>query len=219
MVTMQFMPSKQTDSAGKWPNGLAAALARVRETDPEMGPTKLAKLTRENKQTIARYIAGERKLPKPVAAKLAPIVRSTVADLLLIESDLPAFERVALLSWVSAGRLADQDSVSNVDIEKHVIAVDLPKGSWIALRVRGDSMDRLAPDGAVIFVNRSDRNLREDQFYVFAIGAGATTFKRYRGGKSVRLQPYSSNSDHETIQAPDDLRVIGRVRRVVTDLR
>jgi phage repressor protein C with HTH and peptisase S24 domain len=219
MVTILFMPTKQLDTPAKWPNGLADAIAKAKEIDPEMGPTKLARLTKENKQTIARYIAGERKLPAPVAAKLAPLVRSTVADLLLVESDLPEFDRVPLLSWVSAGRLEPEESVENVDVEKHVIAVDLPKGDWIALKVRGDSMDRLAPDGSIIFVNRADQHLREDQFYVFSTGSGSATFKRFRGGKTVRLQPYSSNSDHETQIAPPDLRVIGRVRRVVTDLR
>lgn len=216
---MVFMSRKQIDSLGKWPNGLGEALARVREVDPEMGPTKLARLTQENKQTINRYIKGDRKLPHPVAEKIAPLVKATVAELLLVDSGLPSFERVPLVSWVSAGRLEAEESVSNVDVEKHVIAVDLPKGDWIALKVKGDSMDKLAPDGSMVFVNRSDQHLREDQFYVFSLGSGAATFKRYRGGKQVRLQPYSSNSDHETILAPPDLRVVGRVRRVVTDLR
>jgi SOS-response transcriptional repressor LexA len=216
---MHFMTRKQTDSSAKWPNGLAAALAKAKERNPgiELGPTTLARLTKENKQTIDRYIKGERKLPMPVAEKLAPLVHASVAELLLVES--AAFERVPLLSWVEAGKLADQDGVSNVDVEKHIVAVDLPKGKWIALRVKGDSMDRLAPDGAIIFIDRTDDRLKEDQFYVFSVGAGAATFKRYRGGKSVRLQPYSNNPDHETIPAPDDLRVVGRVRRVVTDLR
>jgi SOS-response transcriptional repressor LexA len=211
------MTRKQIDSTAKWPNGLKAALTKARERDPDLGPTKLAKLTKENKQTIDRYIKGERKIPTLVAEKLAPIVNATVSELLLIDG--PSLERVPLLSWVEAGKLADHDGVTNVDIEKHIVAVDLPKGKWIALRVKGDSMDRLAPDGAIIFVDRSDDNLKEDHFYVFAVGAGAATFKRYRGGKSIRLQPFSNNPDHETIPAPDDLRVVGRVRRVVTDLR
>lgn len=218
MVTMLFMSTKQSHSVAKWPNGLADALEKIREKDPEMGPTKLAKLTHENKQTIDRYIKGERKLPTMVAEKLAPIVKASVAELLLVDSGLPSFERVPLLSWVSAGKLEAEEGVSNVDIEKYVIAVDLPPGDWIALRVRGDSMNKLARDGAIIFVNRKDQHLREDQFYVFGTGEGAATFKRYRGGKTVRLQPYSSNSDHETSIAPPDLRVIGRVRRVVTDI-
>lgn len=213
------MTKKHIDSPAKWPNGLAAALSKARERDPDLGPTKLAKLTKENKQTIDRYIKGERKIPTPVAEKLAPLVDSTVAELLLVDSSGPSFERVPLVSWVEAGRLADQEGITNVDIDKHIVAVDLPKGRWIALRVKGDSMDRLAPDGAIIFVDRSDDNLKEDHFYVFAVGAGAATFKRYRGGKSIRLQPFSNNPDHETIPAPDDLRVVGRVRRVVTDLR
>lgn len=221
MVTIVLMAKRheiaiENKPSGKHPNGLAEALARLKEPP---GPTKLAKEVGSTKQTIDRYIKWERKLPKPIAAKLAPIVKASVADLLQVESDLPAFDRVPLVSWVSAGKLADVDPVMNVDVEHHVIAVDLPKGRWIALRVRGDSMDRIAQDGAVIFVNRADTNLKEEQFYVFSLGTGHATFKRYRGGKSVRLQPYSMNPDHETLIAPEDLRVVGRVRRVLTDLR
>lgn len=216
---MMFMSTKQVDK-GKWPNGLADAIARRRSDDPDLGPTKLAALTKTNKQTIKRYIDQERKLPQPLAAKLAPILKTTTAELLQIETDAPAFERIPLVSWVSAGRLAAEEAVRNVDIEKHVIATDLPKGDWIALRVRGDSMDRIAPDGSVIFVNRSDTEPKEDKLYVFSLGdTGEATFKRFRGGKTIRLQPFSSNSDHETITAPEDLRVVGRVRRVITDLR
>ena len=85
MVTITFMPSKQTHKQPKWPNGLAVALAKARDAHPELGPTKLAELTKENKQTIDRYIKGERKLPMPVAEKLAPLVHATVAELLLVE--------------------------------------------------------------------------------------------------------------------------------------
>lgn len=206
--------SEQPD--GKHPNGLAEAIARLKEP---IGPTAIAREIGSTKQTIDRYLKWERKLPRPMAAKLAPLVKSTVAELLLVESDLPSFEKVPLVSWVSAGKLTEEDPVTNVDVENHVIAVDLPKGKWIALRVRGDSMDRIAPDGSIVFVNRADTNLKEEQFYVFSLGSGAATFKRYRGGKAIRLQPYSMNPDHETTIAPEDLRVIGRVRRVVTDLR
>lgn len=221
MVTISFMPKSSMPSTrerqlGKHPNGLREAISRMKEP---LGITALADKVDENKQTIDRYLKWERKLPKAVAAKIAPVVNSTVADLLLVESDLPTFERVPLLSWVSAGKITEEDPITNVDVENHVIAVDLPKGRWIALRVRGDSMDRVAPDGSIVFVNRADTNLKEEQFYVFSLGTGAATFKRYRGGKSVRLQPFSMNPDHETLIAPEDLRVIGRVRRVVTDLR
>ena len=40
---MPFMGIKQSDrQQGKWPNGLAEAVEKAREIDPDMGPTKLA---------------------------------------------------------------------------------------------------------------------------------------------------------------------------------
>jgi predicted nucleic acid-binding protein len=41
----------------------------------------------------------------------------------------------------------------------------------------------------------------------------------YRGGPRPRLQPYSTNPDHETQYPSDDVSVVGRVRRVVNELR
>lgn len=203
----------------QYPNGLAEAISRIKQTDPDMGPTKLAKLTKMNKQTVDRYIKWDRKLTVLNAQKLAPYLGVSPKELMFSEPDLPGVQRVPLISWVSAGKLAGQEGVRNIDAKKHVVAADLPKGDWIALRVEGDSMDRVAPDGSIIFVNRADDNLKDDHFYVFALATGETTFKRFRGGKPPRLQPFSTSPDFETIHAPDGVHVIGRVRRVLTDLR
>jgi SOS-response transcriptional repressor LexA len=210
---MLFMAGKQVHTP-KWPNGLAAALARVRERDPEMGPTKIAKLTQMNKQTVDRYIKGERKLLEPAAEKLAPIVHATVAELVLSKAGQLSVERVPLISWVAAGKLSRQEGITKADIRKHVSAADLPKGDWVALEVSGDSMNLIAPHGAIIFVNRADERLVDDAFYVFQTPDGET-FKRWRGGKPPRLQPYSTNPDHETQILTGETSVFGRVRRVI----
>lgn len=221
MVTMAKMTkkpatSKSEEPTGKHPNGLAEAIAKLNEP---IGPTALAKEVGSTKQTIDRYLKWERKLPKQMAAKIAPLVKSTAAELLQVETDLPAFERVPLLSWVSAGHLAWQEGISNVDMKKHVITADLPKGKWVALTVEGNSMDRIAPSGATIFVDTSDNRLKEDRYYVFSAESGEATFKRYRAGSPPRLQPFSTDPDQETIPAPEGMKVLGRVRRVVTDLK
>jgi hypothetical protein len=64
----------------------------------------------------------------------------------------------------------------------------------------------------------ADKRLVEDRFYVFTTEEGDSTFKRYRGGRVPRLQPYSTNPEHETIPAPEGLLVVGRVRRTMLDL-
>lgn len=196
----------------KYPNGLADALA----LRPELGQGDLAKEANTSVQQINRLLHGERELTAGWAERLAPALGVSPEELVF-----PGLKRVRapLISWVSAGRLSQQDGVRRGDVKKYVQAADLPKGEWIALIVQGDSMDRIAPDGSQIYVKCDDHRLINDKFYVFANTAGEATFKRYRAGNPPRLQPFSTNPDHETIQLREEMHVIGRVWRVVNDLR
>ncbi|WAJ27573.1 XRE family transcriptional regulator [Antarcticirhabdus aurantiaca] len=127
---------------------------------------------------------------------------------------------VPIVSWVSAGLMHSQDPIRNVDVQRKVQISDLPPGDWMGLEVQGDSMDRIAPPGSIIVIDRKDIRPRDERFYVFGYDddGGGTTFKRFRSGDPPRLQPFSTNPDHETIYPRNGLRVIGRVRRVITDL-
>ena len=125
---------------------------------------------------------------------------------------------IPLISWVSAGKLSGSEVPANVRAEDRIVISGLAEGQWIALRVKGDSMNLIAPDSSVIFVDVADKRLVEDRFYVFGQENGDSTFKRYRGGRNPRLQPYSTNPDHETIPTTDALHVIGRVKRTMLDL-
>lgn len=127
--------------------------------------------------------------------------------------------QVPLVSWVSAGDLKKREGVHPAEIERYVPVANLPKGEWIALEVDGNSMDRIAPDGSVVIVNLADDTLINDRFYIFALESGETTFKRYRRTPRPMLQPFSTNLDHVSIPVADDeFYVVGRVRRVITDL-
>jgi SOS-response transcriptional repressor LexA len=125
---------------------------------------------------------------------------------------------VPVISFVSAGNLRDQPGVTKADIERWIQVADLPAGNWVALTVQGDSMDRIAPEGSTILVNRADDRLVDGRFYVFSLRSGPATFKRYRRLPAEMLQPFSTNFDHMAIPVADeDLYVFGRVRRVITD--
>ena len=64
-------------------------------------------------------------------------------------------------------------------------------------------MNRLAPDGSVIIINRADSTLLDGRFYVFSVDNGAATFKTYRRDPE-RLQPFSTNPDHMSIPVTGD---------------
>lgn len=126
-------------------------------------------------------------------------------------------KQVPIISWVSAGRLRASHPVYDGDILRYVYVTDLPPGDWLALEVDGDSMNRVAPPGSTIIVNRNDQNLIDSKYYVFGNAQGEATFKRYRADPD-RLQPFSTNPDHETHYIESEMLTVGRVRRVITDL-
>ncbi len=123
---------------------------------------------------------------------------------------------VALVSWVAAGSFADTvDPYQPVDTPR-IPAAGLKHSDYIALEVEGDSMDRIAPDGSMIFVDLRDRELRPGRDYIFRDN-DRCTFKRYRDNPP-RLEPFSTNPDHETVFSDGQIEVVGRVIRVVVDL-
>jgi SOS-response transcriptional repressor LexA len=196
---------------GKWPNGLKTAMQKANK-----GPTELAQLAGTSKQNVGRFADGERELTGPWAERFASHLN--VSPEQLVFPGRGSLLRVPLLSWVAAGKLTAPEGASNVDAKRHVNVADLPPGAWIALTVEGDSMNLIAPPGSIILVNRADERLQDDKFYVFATSEGAATFKRFRS-LPTRLQPYSTNPDHETQYPGEVLHIVGRVRRVVTDLK
>ena len=125
---------------------------------------------------------------------------------------------VPVISWVKAGPLASNEAVLETAALRHVEVAGLPPGDWAAFEIDGDSMDRIAPNNSIIIVDRRDKVLRNERLYVIATDAGEATFKRYRSGPD-RLQPFSTNPDHETILLSGDESVFGRVRLVLTNLK
>ncbi len=161
---------------------------------------------------LSRYENGDRDPYLKHLRALADRFNVSVAEII----DEPAPTKVPLLSWVSAGMLRASHPVYERDILRNVHVADLPAGDWIALEIDGDSMDRVAPPGAIILVDRADLDLVDGRFYVFGNqDTGEATFKRFRS-KPDRLQPYSTNPDHETHYISTLVQVVGRVRQVIS---
>lgn len=129
-----------------------------------------------------------------------------------------AITAIPLLSWVSAGELVDASSQIPVEDVPLLAFADLGRGDFFALRVAGDSMDRLSPDGSVIVVDRSDRTLVGDKPYVFAM-RGEATYKLWQP-EPPHLAPFSTNPAHRPIflKRKNEFEVVGRVKRSVLDL-
>lgn len=124
--------------------------------------------------------------------------------------------KVPLLSWVSAGTMAFPD-VSEETVGTVEETGLSPDGDWIALRVVGDSMDRISPPDSIIFVDRKDKVLVPNACYVISNGDGEATYKRFRPNP-MRFEPVSTNPNHETIYPQREPLIVGRVKKSIIDM-
>jgi SOS-response transcriptional repressor LexA len=206
----------------RYPNGLRKAMEKAGK-----GPTELADRLDTNKQNITRWSNGDRKLTVEWAKKLAPLLGTTADVLLLVSNDNAPPDhqwhevtQVPLLEKMPAGKLKQPMSqVPPGDFPKLAFS-GLGRGAFFALTVEGDSMDRIAPDGAVIIVDKSDTTLIAGKCYVVS-GRSGLTFKVWKPNPP-RWAPASTNPIHEPIfvktkEAAQHM-VVGRVKRAVVDL-
>lgn len=123
--------------------------------------------------------------------------------------------KVPLISWVQASRYVEiYDPYERGDSEGDV-EVPYGKDTLIALRVKGSSMNRVAPEGSVIIVDYADKSLISGKYYVVK-QEGKATFKRYRTNPD-RFEPESTER-HDTIFPDGPVEVVGRVVKVINDL-
>lgn len=168
----------------------------------------------------ATYFAhenGSRGLRPASALRYARFFRGSLEWLLTGKGDpddttYSSVQLVPKLSWVPAGDWwLPEQIVSGTDLDV-IEAVGLPSGDWVALEVRGSSMDRISPPGSIIFVNRAERALAPNACYVIADEEGRSTYKRYRPNPN-RFEPVTFSDGHETLFPDGKISVIGRVRR------
>lgn len=131
----------------------------------------------------------------------------------------PQLATIPVLDWVQAGRLTETESQIPIEDVPLLAFADLGRGDFFALTVKGNSMDRISPEGSTIVVNRADRQLVSGRPYVFAV-RGETTYKIWQGGDPPYLEPASWDNSNKPIfvKKKKDLEVIGRVRRTLLDL-
>jgi transcriptional regulator with XRE-family HTH domain len=173
---------------------------------------ELAEKTGLSTTYISRMERGERNVSLKNLQKMAEALG--VAPSELIEQKPVA--DVPILSWVSAGMMARDDVQQDVIGEIRMSDLD-PRGDWVALRVEGDSMDRISPPGSLILVDLTDKALVPNACYIITDSDSQATYKRFRSNPP-RFEPVSTNTSHEPIFPDGEPAVIGRVRRSLIDM-
>jgi SOS-response transcriptional repressor LexA len=189
------------------PNQIAAVRKRV-----GLKIEELAERAGLSTTYVWRMERGERNVSLKNLQKLADALGVAPSD--LIESKPIA--DVPILSWVSAGMMARDDVQQDVVGEIRMSDLD-PRGEWIALRVEGDSMDRISPPGSLILVDLTDKALVPNACYIITDGDSQATYKRFRSNPP-RFEPVSTNPSHQPIFPDGEPAVIGRVRRSLIDM-
>lgn len=201
------------DMNGDW---LKEALAHANQMKQAELARRLAAMLGPNyddRSIVNKMVLGKRQMSGPELLAI-----SEITGYKLPERDGNHISLVPQISWVSASEMRTEAPVTIKDAVGFIAVPELPPGEWIALEVQGDSMDRVSPDGSIIFVNCADKRLVNGKFYVFQdANDHATTYKRFRSNPD-RFVPYSTNPEHEPIYPEGDFRVIGRVWRTHKDL-
>lgn len=158
-----------------------------------------------NPNKISKAFAGERQFK----VHEMDILRAMLAEepSAPLEGAKPT-RRIPYVGSVPGGnwREAIQQPQGTIQVPEEDIPADA-----IALRVDGDSMDKLVPDGATVIFSPSDKALYADHYYVVINEEGETTFKQYRTDPA-RLVPCSNNPRHtDIIIGQGTFEIVGRV--------
>lgn len=171
----------------------------------------LAALTgiQENYLTKSLGKAGRRiQVPEMLAIEQALMRRRSEIEGEDAHPRTDELPKIPLLGEVPAGPPQQAIQLSG---KWHAVSdPDTPPRAY-ALRVRGNSMDKLVPDGATIIVDPDDRDLWDGAQYVVRTEDGEATFKEYHANPA-RLVPLSNDDRHRTIKLGDEpIEILGRV--------
>ncbi len=204
----------------------------IRELRSKIGLTQqaLAEMVGTSQSQITKLENGERKLSKEWAERLAPHLEVRPEQLMFEREATQQLEVAGLqvMGIIKAGDWRDI-SILGEDTEPETIQVArdarFPHARQYALKVEGDSMNEVFPDGIyVTVVNFADTgySLKTGMFvHVERTMAGTlveTTLKEVNvlGPKKIALRPRSSNPVHKEFILNGDEATEIHVRGVVT---
>lgn len=200
---------------------------RLRDLRPQ-GKSKsgLAKILGAAPARVTELIQGDRSISSHEVLKVAQYLEWTLEEFYRHEAPgarhlnvlPPDRVKVPLISWIHASAWADITTPYTPGQSETEGEIEVPyegRVTLIAFKVRGTSINRVAPEGSVILVDYADKEPVKERFYVIQRG-GEACCKRYMPAPA-RFEPFSTDH-HETIYPDGDTQVVGRVVKVVTEL-
>ena len=144
------------------------------------------------------YYAAMERGAAPISLKkleqLAVVLKCSVPELL----SYPSYgNHIPLIDWVSAGAFKD---LITSQVEGDTILYNGNAQGKFATRVSGNSMNKVAPEGAILIVDVNRRELIDGKYFIFGNDVtGENTFKMFKN-EPKRLVPCSHDDGYETIR-------------------
>jgi SOS-response transcriptional repressor LexA len=208
------------------------AMHKLRELRDGLGLSQqaLADLAGTSQPQIRRLEAGERKLTKEWAERLAPHLQVEAVALLFSDSDdaerevigLPVLGRSRAGDWLDISIMDDSGEPEVIHVAKDP---RFPRARQYALHVIGDSMDLHFPDGCYVTVVDFDEtglSLRKGMIVHVERHMGGTTLVettlKMVGDDVKSLLPQSRNPVHKPIPLKGDDATEVIVKGIVTGM-
>lgn len=195
---------------------------KIREARKAKGWTQqeLAERIGTTQQTIQRYEAGTRNLKASLLAQLSEVLDVTVAYLLGMNDDetttQPDSVNIPLYGSISAGKPLEIESAEALYPIPAEVCRRWP--SAFLLRVEGESMNRILPNGCYALIEPRTVVEYDNQPYAVRVGDLDATIKRVRRlSYGLQLIPDSTDPSFQPQafdidgQGGPSLSIIGRV--------
>ena len=141
----------------------------------------LAERLGTTQQTIQRYESGARDIKSSVLIKLSKVLGVTISYLLGMENaSIPNNSTVDVPLYGSIAAGTPMEMVSSESSQPVPIEVQCRYPSAFLLRVRGESMNRVLPNGCYALVDPEQREPIDRKAYAVCVNGYDATIKRVR---------------------------------------
>ena len=170
------------------------------------------------KSTVRKWETGDiENMKRDKIVKLAKALRVSPSYIMGIEDEQPQLEtlpvkKIPVVSKISAGLpiYSEENLIDYIYFATNKLNSDKEE---FALKVSGDSMDKIFQDGDIVVVEK-DSVVENGQLGVVMINGYNATVKRIRyNGDQIILIPESNNTNHypQVYGKDDEVKIIGRV--------